>query len=205
MDDVTICVGTFGDETWFNKAYEVALPSARKHGCPVVHVHAGTLHEARNAALAEVQTEWVAFLDADDELEASYFEHMDRATGDVRVPSVRYVRNGFDQGVRMPRVAGHDHDCSADCLAYGNFIVIGAVARTELLRQVGGFRDFPWSEDWDVWVRCWKAGAVIESVPRAVYRAHVRQDSRNRGPTANERRAAHNLIARANDLPLVPA
>lgn len=203
--DLTICVGTFGDSEWYAKAHEVALPSARKFERPVVHVHTANLCDARNEALAEVETEWVAFLDADDELEHGYFEHMERATGDVRVPSVRYVRNGFDQGVRMPRITGHDHECSPDCLAFGNYIVIGAVVRTELLRKVGGFRDFPWSEDWDLWVRCWQAGATIESVPRAVYCAHVRKDSRNRDISAIDRVKAHNLIAEANGLPLVPA
>lgn len=203
--DVTVCVGTFGTDEWWQQGHETAKRTAEAFSVPACHVHGETLHEARNEALAEVQTEWTCFLDADDELERRYFDHIETAQADIRVPSVRYVRNGFDQGERMPQVAGHHHNCTAKCLPWGNWIVIGAVARTEILKGVGGFRDFPWSEDWDLWVRCYQAGATIEPVHRAVYRAHVHQNSRNRCLSVDERIAAHNLIAEANSLPLVPA
>jgi hypothetical protein len=147
----------------------------------------------------------VCFLDADDELEPGFFQAIARSTADLRVPSVRYVTPKRTPRPMMPRVAGHDHhDCSADCLPFGNWMVIGTVAPTRLLLKVGGFRDFDWSEDWDLWVRCWKAGATIDRVEDAVYRAHVRPDSRNRAPDRQVKHAVHQAIARANDLP-VPA
>ncbi len=198
--DVTVCVSTFGGQEWKELANQRAIPSAQKLGCNVIQSHAESLHEARNQGLNCVTTEYVCFLDADDELEASYFDKMAESAADIRVPSVRYVRNGFDQGVRMPKISGHSHVCTPDCLAEGNYIVIGAVAPTQLLRDVGGFRDFAWSEDYDLWVRCWQAGATFENVPRAVYRAHVRRDSRNRGPSAETKLAVHQAIARANGL-----
>lgn len=203
--DVTVVIATYGDSSWVDLAHERAIPSAINHAVPYVHLHGSTLQFARNDALAQVTTPWVCYLDADDELEAGYFEEMDESDAEIRVPSVRYVKNNFDQGVRMPQVAGHDHECSAECLPFGNWIVIGAVAPARLVRDVGGFRDFPWSEDWDLWVRCWKTGATIAPVPKAVYRAHVRRDSRNRGMSVDERVRAHNLIAEANGLPLVAA
>lgn len=198
--DVTVCVATFGDLEWIALAQERALPSARAFGVDVSYFHGKTLHDARNALLEKVTTELVCFLDADDELEPGYFEAIQESHADLRAPSVRYVRNGFDQGVRMPTVAGHHHDCTAECLAFGNWMVIGTVAPAELLRSVGGFRDFAWSEDWDLWVRCWKAGATIEAVPEAIYRAHVRSDSRNRGQSQDTKNAAHRAIAEANGL-----
>jgi hypothetical protein len=67
-----------------------------------------------------------------------------------------------------------------------------------MIRDVGGWRDFAWSEDWDVWLRCWLAGATVEAVPAAVYRAHVRPDSRNRAPAREARLAAHQAIVAAN-------
>lgn len=203
--DVTVCVATFGDTKWTELAQDRALPSAKAAGAGTVHVHGDTLHDARNDALAVVGTEFVCMLDADDELEPGYFDAIDHSTADLRVPAVRYIRNRRDTGARMPRVVNHRHDCNAECLPEGNWMVIGTVAPTALLRQVGGFRDFPWSEDWDLWVRCWHAGATIEAVPAAVYRAHVRRDSRNRAPSRAEIIEAHNAIARANDLPLVAA
>lgn len=202
--DCSVVVGTFGDPSWLDLATERAIPSARALGVEVIAAHRDTLHDARNFGLACVETEWVCFLDADDELEPGYFDHMARGSCDLRAPSVRYVDDRTAFRPKMPRVAGHGHDCSADCLTYGNWLVIGTLAPTALVRSVGGFRDFPWSEDWDLWVRCWKAGASIEAIPEAVYRAHVRADSRNRAPSRDAKHEAHQAIARANGLE-VPA
>lgn len=202
---MTVAVGTFGDLSWVRLAQDRALPSARAQGIPAVHVHADTLHDARNGALAKVQTEWVVHLDADDELEPGYVTAMEAGTADVRAPSVRYVRGHGDRAApaRMPHVAGHDHhDCTAECLLYGNWLVVGAAVHTQLVRQVGGWRDFPWSEDWDLWLRCYLAGATFEAIPQAVYRAHVRSRSRNRALIGSARLAAHRAIAEANGVPV---
>lgn len=204
MTDVTVCVATYGDPSWLQLAADRAIPSARTQGVPVISVHGPTLHEARNACLDQVQTDRVVFLDADDELEPGYLNAMAVGTADVRVPRVRYVRRG---GTAAPpvmlRVSGHVHtQCVGDCLAWGNWIVIGAMARTDLLRKVGGFADFPIFEDWHLWASCWQAGATFEPIPRAVYRAHVRRDSRNRAPDRATRLAAHQTIAEALGLPV---
>ena len=201
--DVTVAIATFGAEHWRELAHDRAIPSAVALGTKYVHAHAGSLHEARNAALDMVGTEWVIHLDADDELEPGYVEAMAAGTADVRAPSVRYV-SAPRQPVRprMPMVAGHRHACTAECLQFGNWIVIGAAVRAELVRKVGGWRDFPWSEDWDLWLRCHLAGATFEAVPAAVYRAYVRRDSRNRAPDQGAKLAAHRAIARANGVPV---
>lgn len=195
--DFTICIATFGDASWPQLAAERATPSAEAQGCPVVFRHEDTLAEARNAALADVETEWVVFLDADDELTSGYIEAMDRGTTDVRGPIALYVR-GSRERYWQPRVAGHTHDCTTDCLPEGNWLLVGSAVRTEMLREVGGWRDFPWSEDWDTWLRCYKAGATFELIPNAIYRAHVRPDSRNRGATREAKLAAHRAIYEAN-------
>lgn len=197
--DVSVVVATFGDQCWVDLAEKRAVPSAEALGVPVVHVHAATLHDARNLGLARVGTEWVCHLDADDELEPGYVDAMSRGSADVRAPSVHYV---YAQGVPtrpyVPKVAGHSHDCTADCLPEGNWLVVGSVARTELLRDVGGWRDWPCYEDWDLWLRCYLAGVSIEPVPDAVYRAHARADSRNRGPSQAFKNRVHQQIHAAN-------
>lgn len=218
--DVTACVGTYGGDEWAALALERAIPSASSHGVPVIHCHRETLHEARNDALAKVETEYVCFLDADDELEPGYFETMEHARtmalvhkmtprADLLAPAVRYVSGGGGQlrSPWMPQVAGHKHQCSASCLPEGNWLVIGTVARAELLREVGGFRDWPCYEDWDLWLRCylhgptlgvpWQSGVdrlEVLAVPDAIYRAHVRADSRNRGPSLEFRNRVHQDI-----------
>lgn len=203
--DIAVAIGTYGDPVWAELAATRAIPSARAQGIPVVHVHSDTLASARNAAIDQVQTEMVICLDADDELEPGYTNAMDLAAADVRVPRVRYVRSGgrTQAGPIMPRVPGHTHpQCVAECLAWGNWIVIGAAIRVDLLRKVGGFEPWPLYEDWAIMVRLWQAGATFEPVPRAIYRAHVRRDSRNRAPGRDARLAAHRAIAEALGLPV---
>ena len=200
---MTAAVATFGAEHWRTLAHDRAVASAERLGLRYVHAHADTLHDARNAALELVDSEHVIFLDADDELEPGYVEAMAAGSADVRVPSVRYVTQPKQLArPRMPMVAGHRHACTGECLPFGNWIVIGAAVRADLVRKVGGWRDFPWSEDWDLWLRCHLSGATIEAVPAAVYRAYMRRDSRNRAPDQAAKLAAHRAIARANGVPV---
>lgn len=201
--DVTICVATFGDVKWLKLAQSRAIPSAGAQADEIVTVHGDSLHDARNRALAMVHTEFVIFLDADDELEPGYLDAMAAGSADIRAPRTRYVtdsprRHPVLQAPCFPRVVGHQHDCTADCLPEGNWVVIGAAARTELVRKVGGFRDFAWCEDWDLWLRCRAAAASFEAIDAAVYRAYVRPDSRNRGLARRGRQAAHRAIYDAN-------
>lgn len=190
--DVSVAVATYGFESWRDLAQQRAVPSAEAQRVPVIHVHGASLHEARNEALSRVDTEWVIHLDGDDELEPGYVAAMSRATAGVRAPMVRYIR-GYRERLWQPRVAGHQHDCEAACLRAGNWIVVGACVRTELLREVG-WHDFPVYEDWATWALCHKAGASFELVRDAVYRAHVRLDSRNRGPSHRTKLRAHRAI-----------
>jgi glycosyltransferase involved in cell wall biosynthesis len=195
--EVTVCVATYGAPEWARLARARAVPSAEREGVPVVTAHGEMLAAARNDALAEVTTPWVVFLDADDELEPGYIEAMTRGTADLRAPAVRYVEDGQAGEARVPRVVGHSHTCDPGCLKAGNWLVIGTLARTALVRAVGGFEAWPWCEDWALWARCWRAGASVEAVPAAVYRAHVRPDSRNRGVGARTRDATYEAIRRA--------
>ena len=202
--DVTVCVATYGHPWWSGLAQRRAVPSIYGQAATFRHYHGTSLHQARSRLLDMVETEYVCFLDADDELEPGYIEAMAAGTADIRAPSVRYVIPGNPDraGAYIPRVAGHRHDCAGACLPEGNWIVIGAVAKTAVVKAAGGFHEHPWSEDWCLWVRCWQAGVTIERIPEAVYRAHVRADSRNRSGTAAERLEYHREIARELGLPV---
>lgn len=200
--DVGVVIATFGSDEWKALAAERAIPSVGLHDVPWIHVHGETLHQARNEGLDRIGREWVVHLDADDELEPGYFEAMATGTADVRAPAVRYVGGVIERSPHIPRVAGHAHACEPECLRSGNWLVVGSMVRRDLAIRAGGWRDFPWSEDWDLWVRCWQAGGTIEAIPAAVYRAHVRLDSRNRGQSREAKLAAHRAIAEANGLPI---
>jgi hypothetical protein len=193
---LTVIVGTFGSLDWVSLARERAIPSALALGVEVIHKHADTLAQARNMALAEVATEFVSVLDADDELDGSFEQAMAAGTADVRAPSVRCMRDGrmISGGQFMPKIGdpahrGRRHQCSGECLRYGNWIVVGAAARTELVRKVGGWDDaFPIYEDYATWARMYAAGATVEPIPAAIYMQHLRADSRNHTGEAFERR-----------------
>lgn len=197
--EVTIAVATFGEEYWITLARRRAILSARDQGAPVLHLHGETLAGARNACLAAAETEFVIFCDADDSLGAGYVEAMATGSADLRAPAVTYVQpNGRASGPRVPRVVNHEHDCEGECLLEGNFIAIGAAARRELLIEVGGFREWPAWEDWEIFLRCYLAGASTESIPSAIYRAHVRRDSRNTGFDQRFADRLHRRILEAN-------
>ncbi len=198
---VSVVTGTFGDEKWAQLAHDRAFKSVPPE-IPWIHSHEKTLHEARNKALNSVETEYVIHLDADDELSPNYVESMKKGEADVRAPIVCYIE-GTRSRLWRPHVAGHrGHRCAAECLPYGNWVIVGAMARTQLLKDIGGWRDYQWSEDWAMWLGCYQAGATFEWCSDAVYRAHVRRDSRNRGQPRESRLESHRVIARDYGVPV---
>lgn len=192
--DVTVIVATFGAEHWRTTAQR-AVASAEPQA-PTIQIHGDTLHGARNAGGEQAATEWLCFLDADDELEPGYFTAMAKGTADLRGPAVRYQRQPNDRPVAR---VWPEQD-----LTDGNYLVIGTLVRRDLFMSVGGFRGWPLYEDWCLWQRCHRAGASIETIPTAVYRAWVSNRSRNRAPNRAEREHWHHAIRSANYPELYP-
>ncbi len=174
MNDVTVIIPIFGDVERWGLLAQRALASALCQTVPAVDVIvsvAETLQEARNRPAAAAETEWLCFLDADDELDPRYLEEMLAGTGDLRQPATLGVVEGQEDP--FPVVI------PAKPLLDGNYIVIGALVRREIFESAGGFSELPAYEDWDLWIRCWLEGAVITTCPEAIYRVHVLPDSRN--------------------------
>ena len=199
--NIAVIIATCGDQKWGKLASERAYPSAdgqcsTRPSVTIRHYPELSLAQARNAAAWDAPIDdqtFFCFLDADDELEPGYLAAMELAwmrgaiTTDwapLLVPAVRYV------GPPRP------DDVPASIPNRGrwpalNECVIGTLVRAELFRQVGGFRDYsgdltPLSiyEDWDLFLRCYDAGAQLVYVEEAVYRAHVNPQGRNGGPDA---------------------
>lgn len=174
MNDVTVIIPIYGDIDYWTplavRAQHSAWHQSVEPTAVVISV-ADTLAEARNKAAAIARTEWLCFLDADDELGPGYIEAMLAGTGDLRQPSTLGVVDGVEDSapVLIP----------SKPLLDGNYIVIGAFVRREIFESAGGFTELPAYEDWDLWIRCWLDGAVITTCPEAVYRIHVRPGSRN--------------------------
>ncbi len=175
----SIVVATFGEQHWEHLARRRALPSAEAQGAhEVIHVHDpdATLAQARNRGAEQATGSHLLFLDADDELSPGFCDEIMKAGARTKktllTPSVQYVRGTTRKQAPMiwPEME----------ITKGNWMIIGTVVPRDLFLEVGGFREYEWSEDWALWAMCLEAGADVIKVPTAVYTAYVQMRSRNR-------------------------
>jgi GT2 family glycosyltransferase len=159
----------------------------------------------RNAAAEDARTEWLCFLDADDELDYGYVDAMRRhailgewAVGKavhndaLLAPAVKYVNpRRATAPATLPNAPGDMRDV--------NRCVIGTLIRRSRFLQVGGFNEWPCYEDWDLFLGVHMLGVPIVYVPDAVYKAHVSRGSRN-VPTRNVAVATYRAIRRRHGL-----
>lgn len=180
-----IMIATYGDREWERLANERALPSAIMQKADEIlidHFPDASIAEARNELASRSQSDYLVFLDADDELQSKYVTFMRKAVEGmtfyegkrvILVPRVSYVKKGRPAPPRFPPRRGTLED--------DNYIVVGAgIQRWDFL-DVGGFSNYPHGfEDWSLWAKSWKAGATVVDVPRSVYIAHVNPNSKHR-------------------------
>lgn len=186
-NSVTVIIPVYGDlHKWRDlsrNAYESAIRQyddlGMRFGNIKIAVFEGhDITECRNKAL-DIETEYIVFLDADDFLDRAYIFSMLKGTADIRVPSVhRHYENGHidtDQKWYQPKD-----------LMTGNYIVVSAMIRTSLFKQLGGFHDYESLEDWDLWLRAEESGATFEQIPEAILHVNKRIGSRNSNKSFNE-------------------
>lgn len=187
--DISVLVPLCGDLTlWEGRAQEYAVRSVRALNPPPAMgdiARADTVAQARNLLAAAATTEWICFLDADDELDAGYIGAMQaailrRPEVDLFVPMVQYQTPGRD-----PIGPLRDLD-DGRTLINGNFMVIGTVLRRDLFRDLGGFREWPMYEDWCLWLRAVIRGSTWVKVRDATYRATAWPESRNNRPAEEQ-------------------
>lgn len=170
--NVSILVCTYGPDRWRELARERAIPSAaiqQPFEIVVVHQADGTLAGARNRGAGYAAGDWLCFLDADDALAPGYLAAMAACEPEgpaLLMPAVSYHRG--DGTVTEPEIP------NAGRWPRINEGVIGTLVPADLFAEVGGFREFSCYEDWDLWLRCEKAGARIVHAPQAVYQAYTR-------------------------------
>lgn len=195
--DVAIVIGTYGDLAIWGPMGERAMASVRRQTTPprfLFRTHAASLAEARNEGALRSPARWQIFLDGDDELGESYVEEMVSATGDVRIPDVECFRHNVSQGApfTIPRKE----------IRLENPTVVGAMHERERFLMAGGFEEHPVYEDWALWVRMhYLFGAKFANVPRAVYKVHLREGSRNVATSLHSRNLFHEAILRRYSLP----
>lgn len=174
---------------------ERALRSVTRQTWPPDQIAVSIDHHAigasanRNKALDAIDTEWVAFLDDDDEFLPPHLEKLavcaQRSSADLVYSWFDGINTDF---FRIPSEADPDVLVTPEgvpwsphvehCLRVtsGNFIPITVLARTSLVKEVGGFVDqgkpgeFPTGEDYTLWLRLLEAGAKFVHLPERTWR-----------------------------------
>jgi glycosyltransferase involved in cell wall biosynthesis len=179
VETVDVVIATYGNADVWEVLAQRALASAEgqtRKPDAIYRAHdseGADLSTARNQAAADSNADWLIFLDADDELDVHYVDSMLAGVGDLRWPSTLGVVDGREDDYPV-LLQPKEH------ILIGNHMVIGTMVRRELFTAVGGFRaGLPVLEDWDLWIRCLLAGGVARPCPAAIYRVHVRSESRN--------------------------
>jgi glycosyltransferase involved in cell wall biosynthesis len=180
MSTVGVVIATFGDRRIWDKFAQRAKESAEnqtRSADRIISYHVDIPHSdglsiARNRAASKMETDWVIFLDADDTLDSQYIEKMLEGEGDVRQPATIGV---YEDGRRDAEAVVIPKKPLID----GNYIVIGAMMKRNLFLEVGGFRDWPLYEDWDLYLRMEETGATFGVCPEAIYEVFVKENTRN--------------------------
>lgn len=174
-ETVGVCIATFGDWEKWGAIGKRAVASIQKQTRPPDRwewPHGITLAETRNFGAKCLNTDWIIFLDADDELDPNYIEAMLAGSGDIRRPSTLGIYEDGSEEESPSMIPRKD-------IRIANYIVIGAMCRREQFMSVGGFKEYPMLEDFDLWRRMVANGAEVVEVPEAVYRIGVHPNSRN--------------------------
>lgn len=136
------------------------------------HEHTGAA-ATKNRGLAKVTTEWVAFLDDDDQFMPEHLEKLREAQLDsgadvvYSMPYIPQIPGGIDpSGMR-----GAPFD--PEELRRRSYIQTTSLVRTKLIQATGGFQlprhvesDY---DDWGAWLALLDAGAAFHHLPEQTF------------------------------------
>ena len=132
----------------------------------------------RRAGIAELTTDLVLQLDADDMFAPHHVEEMLAAyrlqLGLVSPRPLTWTGRG---PWRPAEYAKGRFPLPGDQLAQllcTNYVLVGAMYPRTLYEEVGGYRETRFGEDWDLWLRLVAAGAVVSKPDDATYVYRVR-------------------------------
>ncbi|MGN6513163.1 MAG: glycosyltransferase family 2 protein [Lysobacteraceae bacterium] len=164
----------------------------------------GHIAEASNSALEMARGEFVALLDHDDELRPDSL--LEAVEALIAAPGAGLVYTDEDKidatGQRFDPY--FKPDWNPDLLLSQNYLCHFAVLRTDLVREVGGFRKgYEGSQDHDLFLRCTERleGDRILHVPKVLYHwraiegsTALRRDAKDYAAQAGARAVADHLV-----------
>lgn len=177
---IDIIIGTFGDDSWKERSEKLAIDiDSRVMGINNIHaIHGETLASARNKGAEYSSATHLIFLDADDNLDDNYVLEMNRSAQWYPVSTIF-----------QPSTIGIYEDGTTDKepvlipdrnMFHGNNLVIGSMVVRSDFMEVGGFKELPILEDWELFLNIITSReAKIVTVPKAIYMVGVRTGSRN--------------------------
>lgn len=130
---------------------------------------------ARNAGIAAATTEWVAFLDSDDEWWPQHLRRALKHAGPhAMVAMAAVATSGRWQGSPDP---GARRIGPVDMLVPSALVVTsGTVVRRRVLTEAGGFRPLARAQDLDLWLRVLERGSgVTVGEATVTYHEHATQ------------------------------
>lgn len=165
-----------------------------------------TLSEVRNLGVRHSSSELVAMLDSDDvaepnrlEAQASILAQNPKAV--LCTSSVTLI-DEYGQKLGSLHVYPDGFDFRHNLILRNRCAQSAVMLRREAFDDIGGYRDVPLAEDYDLWMRLAASGAIVyTSLPLVRYRCHPKQLTSGRtvprrswGPLLQDRLAlAHAL------------
>lgn len=183
--NITIVIPTIeGREGLLARALATVEAQTFPPSCVIVELDVGRQGAAatRNQALSKVDTDWLAFLDDDDELYPNHLKVLARyaklSTLDVAYPG--YDTTGGEDPVKCFGVP-----FDGALLQKRNFIPVTTLCRTSHVLQAGGFQPHPDEnddpcEDWGLWLAMHAAGSRFTHVPVRTWRWNLGDTTKGR-------------------------
>ena len=185
---VSLVMGTYNpNKEWLNDALEssdrlfdetiivddgsnVPLDNYVVEARRIYHARNAGFYEARNTGCRNVQSEWIAALDDDDEFIRENVKELKEFLKTTDADIVHFPVELFGE-----QTGYWGHNANMDNILLNNQIPSGSWFKKEVWEKVK-FK-LPTAEDWDFWARAKKHGFKFAYFQKPVYRHRMRSDS----------------------------
>lgn len=152
--------------------------SARDSRIRVINRAHGGVVAACNTGLGVCRGKWVARMDADDrchperlELQANFLRHnpdVDVVGSLVRGFPEKEIGRGFELYYQWLNSLVTSEDIAREIFIESPIANPSAAFRKQAVLQAGGYRDYGWPEDYDLWLRLHLNGSRFAKIPRTL-------------------------------------